>query len=151
MEANVGAASHHGLNVPVAESAPGIASHGDRAAVAPNDNSRLDGVHGGSVTCGDVDAEVERRQGPFHIQMETGIAEAPADRMRLVERLDRPAVGAGRGRKQEREERREDHRAHAHLRSRYPTGRSLRCAGPRGHRRHPRVAGSAACAGFVGA
>ena len=71
----------------------------DRIVMAADDDAGLDRVDRRPVAGDDVDAEVKRRQLTFGVQVEAGIAERAANRVRLVEWLHRPAVrGCGAGR-----------------------------------------------------
>jgi hypothetical protein len=57
---------------------------------------------------GDVDAEVEGREGALCAEVEAWVVEGAAERVGPVERLDRPRVGARGPRSAEREEDRPD-------------------------------------------
>ena len=97
MPAHVLAGVNDGADVPVPERASAAARDRDVGAATVH-VAGCDGVHLRPVGGGDVDAEMEGRELPFRVEVEPGIVERPTDRVRLVERPDRPRVrGGGRG------------------------------------------------------
>ncbi len=81
-----------GEDVPVGERMTIGLLDGDRVRVEM-DGSGRDGIDGGAVRRGDVHAEMERvLGGAVETAALARVVEGAADRMRPVERLDRPAV-----------------------------------------------------------
>ena len=115
VQLHVRPAAHDGTDVPVAVPSPGCPPDRDRVGVSPDDDARLDRVDGRSVGRDDVDPEVERGELALGAEMEARVAERAANRMRRIERLDRPAVSGGRrGQEQNADEEREERRERAH-------------------------------------
>ena len=89
-------------DVPVLEGVAVVGGDDDRLAASYVDDARADRVDGSAVRCGDVDAEVEGEdalavqacQGGRAAEAGSRIPEGAADRVRLVEGLERPVVAA---------------------------------------------------------
>jgi hypothetical protein len=113
--------AHGREDVPVGEGVPVGLLDRDRVRIEVND-SGCDRIDGCAVGRGDVDAEVERVLGAT-VQAEAlaRIVEGAADRMRAIERLERPPVRMrASGREQRCDACRSRRKAHTH-----PVGTTL--------------------------